>query len=83
MYVECLIVLQVPLFLGKIPLEKGAIHKFAVIVRPQIYYYKTGVNGGIILSDDNRNIRLEIPSGAFKQETELKFQVHTLKNYLF
>ena len=66
---------QVPLFLGKIPIERGTMHTFAVIVRPQIYYYKTTPEGGTIISDENRNVRLEIPAGAFKQETQIKCQV--------
>ncbi|XP_045158377.2 serine/threonine-protein phosphatase 6 regulatory ankyrin repeat subunit B-like isoform X1 [Mercenaria mercenaria] len=65
----------VPTFVTKVPISRGTVKKFAVLARPRVYKHKIGSDGGTIMSDLNRKIRLEVPENTFEDLVDINMQV--------
>lgn len=64
-----------PTFIGKIPVGRGTVKKFAVLARPRVLSYKGGSEGRTIISEVDRKIRVEIPAGVFEDNVDINMQV--------
>ena len=67
-----------PYLKAVIPICKDTNEKFAVVVRPVVHNHPVSQKGEVVLSEVDRRIRVEIPSGTFNEDTSLQLQVDIL-----
>ncbi|XP_052245742.1 serine/threonine-protein phosphatase 6 regulatory ankyrin repeat subunit B-like [Dreissena polymorpha] len=65
----------IPTFIGMVPVQQGTVIKFAVLARPRAYSHVIEPNGGVIMSEIDRRIRIEVPKGAVRENVSFNIQV--------
>ena len=66
---------QVPVFVGEIHISGNTRKTFAILVRPAIYTHALGPAKKTIMSEIDRQFRIEVPDKAVTKDSELKVQV--------